>query len=284
MGSVKTANLTDDRGFMRYASTVSSVEYLSAERERHLLAEVALGNEKARTRLVEAHLRLVISMAVKFLGYGHPLSELVAVGNVGLLEGASRFDAGKENRFATYVSWWIGAALKEYVLKNASSVKTPTTKEMKSLFFKGAAYRRSLEAKGLSDTAISDAMSVRFGIPANEIAEIMTLQRPMTSLSAPVGDNEDGSISIGDAIADDAPLQDEVVLQAREHETNVGRLRDILSTMGEREQDIFRARRLRDEPMTLEELANRHSVSRERIRQIEVKVFEKVRKAMLMAA
>nr|WP_250807817.1 sigma-70 family RNA polymerase sigma factor [Neorhizobium tomejilense] len=283
MGSIKASKLSEDRGFALYAKAAGETEYLTLERERELVAKAASGDAKSQDTLVKAHLRLVMKMAAGFVNYGHPLPELVAAGNVGLVEGASKFDGSMDNRFATYVSWWIKAALMDYVLKNASTVKTPLTKEIKSYFFKGPKARRELEGKGLNESDIERTLSERFKIPAEQLASLTAAQRTATSLSAPVSEDDDNATSFGDFIADDAPLPDEIVEASVEQDYNVHRLNTILSKMGQRESDVFRSRRLSEEPLTLEELAARYSVSRERIRQIEVKAFERVRKELLAA-
>ena len=284
MVSMKSAKLSGDRGFTRFAAAASAAEYLPAAREKELGLLSQQGDLRARNKLVHAHLRLVIKVAAGFVNYGHPLAELVAAGNVGLLEGAQRFDPGMDNRFSTYVTWWIRAEVMNYVLKNASTVKVPSTKEAKSLFYKGAKARKELESKGMTESEIMASLSRRFKLPVADVENLMLAHRPATSLSAPVSVHDDSGATLSDMLVDEGPSQEDILVKSDEHDLNVRRLNAVLEKLGERECDVFRARRLMDDPMTLEALAARYSVSKERIRQIEVKAFEKVRTAMLSKA
>jgi RNA polymerase sigma-32 factor len=283
MVSMKSARVPQSRGFSLYAAAVSTKEYLSLERETELAKRAAQGDIRAEHSLVDAHLRQVIKLASNFQNYGHSLETLTSVGNVGLVRAAKKFDLAKGFRFATYAKWWIDAELMEFVQRESSTVKVPNTKEAKSAFFKAPKLRRELEAKGVDEDTILEIMAVRFGIAKPEMAAIFAARSPITSLSAPISSIEDGSATVGDLIAHDGPSAEDILIEADEQDNNVRRLNDILAKMNDRESDILRSRRLLDDPMTLEALAERYSVSKERVRQIEVKAMDKVRLALLAA-
>lgn len=283
MVSMKSAGVPQSRGFTLYAVAASSREYLSLERETELATRAAQGDIKAEHALVEAHLRQVIKLAAKYRNYGHSLEALTSAGNVGLVRAAKKFELEKGFRFATYAKWWIDAELMEFVQRESSTVKVPNTKEAKSAFFKAPKLRRELEAQGADEDTILDIMSVRFGIGKPEMAAILAARAPTTSLDAPISSIDDGSATVGDLIVHDGPSPEEILIEADEQNDNVRRLNDILAKMNDRESDILRCRRLVDDPMTLEALAERYSVSKERVRQIEVKAMDKVKQALLAA-
>lgn len=284
MASTKSAKFQTEETYSNFEAAVKGAEYLSAERERELALLSHDGDLAARNKLVHSHMRLVRKIAAGFAHYGHSMKEIVSAGNVGLLEGAERFDPAMDNRFSTYVTWWIRAEIMDYVLKNASSVKMPSTKDIKSLFYKGKKALAEFEALGLSKSEVMQRMSERFHLPAEEIENLMIAQKPGTSLSTPVSEREDNSGEFGDFLEDVSLSQEEVLVQADEHDHNVRRLNDAIALLNEREGVVFRARRLTDDPPTLEALAERYSVSKERIRQIEVRAFEKVKTALMAQA
>lgn len=283
MVSMKSAGFTESRGFTRYAVAASAREYLSIERETELARRASNGDIRAEHALVEAHLRQVLKIASGFRNYGHSLETLTSVGNVGLVRAAKKFDLQKGFRFATYAKWWIEAELKEFVQREASTVKVPNTKEAKSAFFKAPRLRRELEAQGADEDTILDIMSVRFGIGKADMAAILAARAPTTSLSAPISSIDAGSATVGDRIVYEGPSPEEILIGADEQDDNVRRLNDVLAKMSERESDILRSRRLADDPMTLEALAERYSVSKERVRQLEVKAMDKIRQALVAA-
>lgn len=280
MTSKKSVGFTESHGFVRYAATASKKEYLSIERETDLALRSANGDLRAEHALVEAHLRLVIKLASRFRNYGHSLETLTSVGNVGLVQAAKKFDLQKGVRFTTYAKLWIEAELKVFVEREAAVVKVPKTKKTKSAFFKAPRLRRELEAKGADEDTILTEMSKRFNIGKPEMSSLLAARAPATSLSAPVSSASDGSATVGDLIPDQGPTPEEILIDASEQDNNVRRLNDIIGEMNERESDILRSRRLVDEPMTFESLSARYSVSKERIRQIEVRAMEKVRRAL----
>jgi RNA polymerase sigma-32 factor len=279
---VSTKFVPESRGFKRYAIAASAMEYLSVERESELATRAAAGDIRAEQALVAAHLRQVIKLASNYRNYGHTLDTLTSVGNVGLVLAAKKFDLSKGFRFATYAKWWIDAELKEFVLRDASMVKIPNRKETKSAFFKAPKLRRELEAQGMDEDTILEIMARRFRMEKAEMAAILAARVTATSLSTPLS-NEDGSGTYGDFIADEGPSPEDILIQADEQDDNVRRLSAILSQMNERESDILRSRHLVEDPLTLEALAVRYSVSKERVRQIEAKAMGRVRQALLAA-
>ncbi|MBY3433311.1 sigma-70 family RNA polymerase sigma factor [Rhizobium laguerreae] len=276
----------ESRGFKRYAAAAAAKEYLSLEREVELAKRAKEGGilaVRAEQALVEAHLRQVIKVASGYRNYNQSLDTLTSVGNVGLVKAAKKFDPSKGFRFATYARWWIDAELKDFVVRNASMVKVPSTKQTKTAFFKAPKLRRELEAQGMDEDTVLDIMADRFGIDKAEMAAVLAARGTATSLSAPVNSVDDGSATVGDLIADDAPSPEEIIIQTDEQDDNVRRLNAVLSQLNERERDIIRSRRLVEEPLTLETLATRYSVSKERVRQIEEKAMGRVRQALLAA-
>lgn len=278
--SRKSAGFTESHGFTRYAATVSKREYLSLERETDLARRAANGEIRAEHALAEAHLRQVIKLASRFRNYGHSLETLTSVGNVGLVRAAKKFDLQKGVRFATYSKLWIEAELKEFVERESALVKVPKTKETKSAFFKAPRLRRELEAQGANEDVILDTMSVRFGIGKPEMSSLLAARAPAASLSAPVSSGGDVSMTFGDLIADERQSPEEVLIDASEQDNHVRRLNAIIAGMNDREGDILRSRRLMDDPLTLEELSERYRVSKERIRQIEFKALDKIKRAL----
>ncbi|MNU33136.1 RNA polymerase sigma factor RpoH [compost metagenome] len=280
MASKRPAVFNESRGFTRYAATASTREYLSVDRETELARRAAAGDIRAEHALVEAHLRLVIKLASGFRNYGHTLETLTSAGNVGLVRAAKKFELEKGVRFMTYAKWWIEAELKEFVERESAVVRVPRTKETKSAFFKAPRLRRELEARGATEEAILEEMSARFRIAKPDMASILAARAPATSLSAPISLIDDGSATVGDLVIDPGPSPEEIIIDASEQDSNVRRLNDILAAMNDRESDILRSRRLLDDPETLESLSERYSVSKERIRQIEFKAVDKIKRAL----
>jgi RNA polymerase sigma-32 factor len=283
VSSMKSSSFTENHGFTRYSASVNKKEYLSLEKETELASLAAAGDVKAEHALVEAHLRQVIKLASRFRNYGHSLETLTSVGNVGLVRAVKKFELNKGVRFATYSRLWIEAELKEFVEREGATVRIPKTKETKSAFFKAPMLRRKLEAQGVSEDAILEAMSVRFKIGKSEMAAIVAARAPSTSLFTPVSSVGEGSATVGDLIPDQGPSPEDILVDASEQDSHVRRLNAIIAGMNDREGDILRSRRLMDEPITLEALSERYSVSKERIRQIEFKALDKIKKALVAA-
>ena len=282
MVSMKSARVSGSAGFVRFANAAASSEYLTRDRERELVRRAAAGDERARELLATAHLRLVIKLAKGFTNYGHDLDELVSAGNEGLTEALCKVDPDMDNQFSTYATWWIKAKLMDYVQKNGTIVKIGNTKESKSAFFKAGKMKRELEAQGVGEREILERLSDSFGVEQQKMAAIIAGRSLTTSISTPVAGDE-GTFTLGDTIADNGPTPEEAVADADEQDSNVRRLHNVLSILNDREGDIVRCRHLTDDPLTLEVLAEKYSVSRERIRQIEVKALQKVKSALLAA-
>lgn len=240
---------------------------------------------EAAKQLLGSHLRLVVKIARGFGGYRMPLADLVAEGNVGLMQALARFDPERGFRFATYAMWWIRAAIKEYVLHNRSLVKMGTTAEQKKLFFKLRRLKGQLGELGEGDLAPDTVSRIAKDLEVSE-NEVVEMNRRLAasdqSLSAPMG--HDGETEWQDTLAADGPDQESKVVEANELEWRRNLLVKGLETLNERERHVLKRRRLRDDAMTLADLGHIYGVSRERIRQIEVRAFEKLQKAMLTAA
>ncbi len=242
-------------------------------------------DEAAAHQLVASHLRLVIRIARGYQGYGFPLGELIAEGNLGLVQALGKFDPERGFRFATYAMWWIKAAIQEHILHNWSMVKLGTTSAQKKLFFN----LRRLKAQ-LGETGSGDLRDESVRYIARELAvesgEVVDMNRRLTggdaSLNAPVG--EEGEHEWGDLLADGSQDQETVVAQSSEYSWRRDLLSGAMGVLSPRERHILTERRLKDEPATLEALAQIYHVSRERIRQIEVKAFERVQAAVLAAS
>ena len=259
---------------------------LTAEREQELAqAWRDRGDDAALRDLIGSHLRLVIKIARGFSGYGLPLGELVAVGNMGLMQAAQKYEPERGFRFATYAMWWIRAAVQEYILHSNSIVKMGTTAAQKKLFFKLRQMKGRLaqhEAGDLSPDAV-ETIAATLGVSQKDVVE-MNRRMSGADVSLNVTMTEDGETEWLDRLVDEAPTQDLVVAEEEERTQRRKLLGEALKQLNEREREILVERRLRDEPLTLEDLSHRFHVSRERIRQLEVRAVEKLRQAILGAA
>jgi RNA polymerase sigma-32 factor len=270
----------------RYLSEAARFSYLTRERENELVQAWAdEKNEAALKELIGSHLRLVIKIARGFTGYGLPLADLIAEGNVGLMQAAQKFDPAHNVRFATYAIWWIRAAIQEFVLHTSSVVKIGTTAAQKKLFF---SLRRLKEAAGWQGQGdlppeLVTSIATELGVPEKDVVEMnRRLARPDGSLNAAVG--EEGDAEWLERIADDQPNQESRMGEAEELAERRMLLGEAMKRLSDREREIITRRRLAEVPATLEELGQRFNVSRERIRQVEGTAFAKLRKAMLAAA
>ena len=259
---------------------------LSPEREQELaLAWRDLGDEAALRELVGSHLRLVIKIARGFAGYGLPISDLIAEGNVGLMQAAQKFDPDRGFRFATYAMWWIRAAIQEHILHSTSIVKMGTTAAQKKLFFNLRQLKGRLEqfeAGDLSPETVA-TIAAELGVPGKDVVE---MNRRMSGADGSLNETvlEDGEIEWLDRLVDERPSQEALLAEADEMTQRRKLLGEAMARLNAREREILVERRLRDEPLTLEDLSRRFHVSRERIRQLEVRAVEKLRKGMLSAA
>jgi RNA polymerase sigma-32 factor len=279
--------LSGEASLNRYLQDIRRFPVLAAEEEYMLAKRWAEHQDpEAAKKLVTSHLRLVAKIAMGYRGYGLPLSELIAEGNIGLMQGVKKFDAEKGFRLATYAMWWIKASMQEYILRSWSLVKIGTTAAQKKLFFNLRRMKGKLEALEDSDLRPEHVQKIAHDLKVSE-DDVVSMNRRMlsggdTSLNVPL--REDGEGEWQDWLADDGPVQDEVVAQRQENDIRASLLRQALSVLNERERHIFEERRLKEDPATLEDLSQQYAISRERVRQIEVRAFEKVQAAIRKAA
>lgn len=268
-----------------YLQDARKYQYLTPEQELDLAVRWHDHQDPAALdKLVGSHLRLVVKMARGYLGYGLPLSDLVAEGNVGVMQAAQKFDPAKGFRFATYASWWVRAAIQEYVLHNWSLVKIGTTAGQKKLFFslrRLKARMQELESGDLSPEAV-ESIATELNVSKAEVVEMN--RRLGNDRSLNVGLSEEGDAEWQDLLADERPDQETTLADSEERRRRQQFLKLGLGVLDDRERQILVARRLRDEPLTLEELSQTFHVSRERVRQLEVRAFEKLQKAVIATA
>jgi RNA polymerase sigma-32 factor len=279
-------NTKIDTSLVRLVEEAKRFPMLTLERELELSrAWREHGDRDALKNLVGSHLRLVVKIARGFTGYGLPLTDLVAEGNVGLMQAAEKYDPERGFRFATYAMWWIRAAIQEYVLHSWSLVKVGTTAAQKKLFFnlrKLKGRMDELEQGDLPPSAVT-TIATELDVPEFEVVEMnRRLGGADTSLNALVGTDADSEWL--DLLPDERPSHETVIADRDEFQQRKEQLGAALKVLNRRERDIIVERRLKDEPSTLEELSHRYAVSRERIRQIEVRAIEKLRHAMLHPA
>ena len=272
-------------GLNRYMQEIRKFPLLEPE-EEYMLAKrwVEEQDTEAAHKMVTSHLRLAAKIAMGYRGYGLPVSDLISEGNVGLMQGVKKFEADRGFRLATYAMWWIKASIQEYILRSWSLVKMGTTAAQKKLFFNLRRMKKNLDAYEDTDLHPDDVNKIAtdLGVPEQEV---VNMNRRMMmggdgSLNVPMRNGEEGSGEWMDWLTDDRPLQDETVADAEEKEVRHDMLLEAMDALNEREQHILTERRLTENPQTLEELSQVYSVSRERIRQIEVRAFEKLQKAM----
>jgi RNA polymerase sigma-32 factor len=275
--------LSAETGLSRYLEEIRRFPMLEPQ-EEFMLAKSwrEHGDRDAAHRLVTSHLRLVAKIAMGYRGYGLPISEVISEGNVGLMQAVKRFEPDKGFRLATYAMWWIKAAIQEYILRSWSLVKMGTTANQKKLFFnlrKAKSKISALEEGDLRPDQVK-LIAKRLGVTEQDVIEMNRRLGGDVSLNAPIRDDGDSG-EWQDWLADEETTDQETVLvESEEAENRRKALGEALTVLNERERRIFEARRLADEPITLEELADEFGVSRERVRQIEVRAFEKVQKAV----
>lgn len=268
----------------RIASAAMAAPYLTREQETELAARWRVRDDsQARNDIAMAHLRLVVSMAGKFRGFGLPRADLVQEGYVGLLEAAARFDHERGVRFSTYASWWVRASMQDYVLRNWSIVRGGTSSTQKALFFKLRRLRAKIAARdqSMSAQAIYEEIASSLGVSVSDV-QVMDarLSGNDASLQAPVGaDGEEGAERI-DLLVCDAPLPEEQVSGIIDGERLHRRLKRALTKLTDRENRVIRARKLTDDSATLAELGAELGISKERVRQIESRALEKLKTAM----
>lgn len=274
--------LTAESGLSRYLSEIRKFPMLEPQ-EEFMLAKRWREHEDrdAAHKLVTSHLRLVAKIAMGYRGYGLPISEVVSEGNVGLMQAVRRFEPDKGFRLATYAMWWIKASIQEYILRSWSLVKMGTTANQKKLFFnlrKAKSKISALEDGDLRPDQVK-LIAKRLGVTETDVVDMNRRLAGDASLNAPIRDDGDSG-EWQDWLADDSPSQEAVLAEHEEFDARHNALVSAMSVLNAREKRIFEARRLAEEPMTLEDLAAEFGVSRERVRQIEVRAFEKVQAAV----
>ena len=278
--------LSAEGGLNRYLQEIRKFPMLEPN-EEFMLAKRYKEHEDpaAAQRLITSHLRLVAKIAMGYRGYGLPISEVISEGNVGLMHAVKRFEPDKGFRLATYAMWWIRAAIQEYVLRSWSLVKIGTTAAQKRLFFNLRKVKGQIAALDDGNLHPDQVKQIATTLHVTE-ADVVSMNQRLTgdaSLNAPMRADE-GSSEWQDWLVDDTPDQETTLGNSEEYSERMGLLTNAMSELNEREKAIFQARRLKDDPATLEELAQEYNVSRERIRQIEVRAFEKVQEAVQHAA
>ena len=271
-------------GLSLYLTQIKKFPMLDAE-EEYLLAKnwKEHGNLKAAHKLVTSHLRLVAKIAMGYRGYGLPVNELISEGNLGLMQAVKKFDPDKGFRLATYAMWWIKASIQEYVLRSWSLVKMGTTTAQKKLFFnlKKIKNQLSIHETGDLSTKHVNTISKQLNVKKEEVVSMnRRLHGKEKSLNAPIGNDDDNS-EWQDGIVDDKLDQEVKLSQDQELDNRKKLMNDSMSILNQREKEILTARRLSEDPKTLENLSIAYKISRERVRQIETKAFEKLQKAML---
>ncbi|HEX7849262.1 MAG TPA: RNA polymerase sigma factor RpoH [Sphingomonas sp.] len=271
----------------RYLAEIKKFPILTPEQEYMLAKRFSEhGDTEAAAQLVTSHLRLVAKIAMGYRGYGLPVSELISEGNIGLMQGVKKFEPDRGFRLATYAMWWIRASIQEFILRSWSLVKMGTTAAQKKLFFNLRRMKSKLDAFEDGDLSPENVAKIAKDLGVTE-DEVTSMNRRMamggdTSLN--VSMREDGEGQWQDWLQDDAPLQDTVVAEAQEADVRHSLLTEAMDGLNERERHILTERRLTDDPKTLEELSQVYGVSRERVRQIEVRAFEKLQKVMMRLA
>jgi len=287
-----TLALSPEQGLQRYLSEIRKFPMLTKEDEFMLAKRwQEHGDAQSAHKLVTSHLRLVAKIAMGYRGYGLPIGEVISEGNVGLMQAVKKFDPDKGFRLATYAMWWIRASIQEYILRSWSLVKMGTTAAQKKLFFNLRRMKGEMAALEEGDLRPEHVASIAHKLAVTE-EEVVSMNRRMSgggdaSLNAPIGGaGGDGESEWMDWLADDQAegTQETRLAETEEFDARMTLLQEAMGELNERERHIIQERRLKDEPATLEELSTEYGVSRERVRQIEVRAFEKLQKAMKKVA
>ncbi len=287
MSANALAVMTPEGGLSRYLTEIRKFPMLTKD-EEFMLAKRWREHEdpKAAHRLVTSHLRLVAKIAMGYRGYGLPIGEVISEGNVGLMQAVKKFEPDKGFRLATYAMWWIRASIQEYILRSWSLVKMGTTASQKKLFFNLRKAKSAISAFQDGDLRHDqvEQIATKLGVEESEVISMnRRLSGPDASLNAPM--RVDGESEWQDWLEDTGAVSQETqVAEDQERTQRMSLLDAAMTELTDRERHILTERRLKDEPTTLEELAAQYGVSRERVRQIEVRAFEKLQKAMLVAA
>jgi RNA polymerase sigma-32 factor len=273
---------TGEGGLSRYLEEIRRFPMLQPQ-EEYMLAKRYLEHDDtaAAHKMVTSHLRLVAKIAMGYRGYGLPIGEVISEGNVGLMQAVKKFEPERGFRLATYAMWWIKASIQEYILRSWSLVKMGTTANQKRLFFNLRKVKGKIQALDEGDLKPEHITEIATRLNVSE-EEVVSMNRRLSgdaSLNAPIRATE-----WQDWLVDDHESQEEMLVQQDELESRRSLLSDAMGVLNERERRIFEARRLAEDPMTLEELSGEFDISRERVRQIEVRAFEKVQDAVKAAA
>lgn len=283
-----SVTLSPEQGLNRYLQEVRKFPMLERDEEFMLAKRWQQHQDSAAAeRMVTSHLRLVAKIAMGYRGYGLPIAEVISEGNVGLMQAVKKYDPDKGFRLSTYAMWWIRAAIQEYVLRSWSLVKMGTTAAQKKLFFNLRRMKGEMKAIDDGDLPPEQLKKIATSLGVKE-SEVTSMNRRMshggdTSLNVTIG-SDDGSSQWQDWLEDDTDSQETQIADSQEHNARMDLLGDAMADLNDRERDIIMKRRLADKPMTLEELASIYGVSRERIRQVEARAFEKLQAAMVAAA
>ncbi|MBZ0325926.1 MAG: RNA polymerase sigma factor RpoH [Alphaproteobacteria bacterium] len=284
--SSRMPTISPDGNLSRYLQDIRKFPMLTAD-EEYMLAKRWREHDdsEAAHKLVTSHLRLVAKIAMGYRGYGLPVGELISEGNVGMMQAVKRFDPERGFRLATYAMWWIRASIQEYILHSWSLVKMGTTAAQKKLFFNLRRLKGQLNAIDEGDLSPENVAKIAHTLDVPE-AEVVSMNRRLAagdhSLNAAVRADGDGEWQ--DWLVDDSEDQETLLGEREELENRRGLLKDAMKVLNKRERNILTERRLRESPQTLEELSQEYGISRERVRQIEVRAFEKLQKAMKNAA
>jgi len=288
MAQVKLPSISaGENGLNRYLAEIRKFPMLEPQ-EEYMLAKRFLEHEdtKAAHKLVTSHLRLVAKIAMGYRGYGLPIGEVMSEGNVGLMQAVKKFDPERGFRLATYAMWWIKASIQEYILRSWSLVKMGTTANQKRLFFNLRKVKSKIQAVEDGDLRPDQVSEIATKLNVSE-EEVISMNRRLSgdaSLNAPIRASEGESGQWQDWLVDESETQEDMLVEQDQLETRRAMLKSALDVLNEREKRIFEARRLRDDPITLEDLSGEFDISRERVRQIEVRAFEKVQDAVQKAA
>ena len=273
--------ISGESGLARYLTQIRRFPMLEPQ-EEYMLAKRWREHEDpgAAHRLVTSHLRLVAKIAMGYRGYGLPISEVVSEGNVGLMQAVKRFEPDKGFRLATYAMWWIRASIQEYILRSWSLVKMGTTASQKKLFFNLRRAKSQISALDEGDMRPDQVTTIarRLGVSEKDVIDMNRRMSGDASLNSPLREASEGEWQ--DWLVDDAASQEHTLAEREETGNRLAALRKALGVLNPRERRIFEARRLADEPMTLEALSDEFDISRERVRQIEVRAFEKIQSAV----
>ena len=274
-------NIAPEGNLSRYLQDIRKFPMLAPEEELALAYRWRDQEDMAAAhKLVTSHLRLVAKIAMGYRGYGLPIGEVISEGNVGLMQAVKRFEPEKGFRLATYAMWWIRASIQEYILRSWSLVKMGTTANQKKLFFNLRKAKSQISALEEGDLRPDQVKTIakKLGVHEQEVIEMNRRLGGDTSLNAPL--RIDGEGEWQDWLVDDSPGQESRLIEEEEKDNRLTALRGALGVLNERERRIFEARRLQDDPITLEQLSEEFGISRERVRQIEVRAFEKVQDAV----